>query len=108
MSLPCPGLTIGCRRRQTASARASLPLSVAPEPQRSARESRSDGKAACLCCDSMGLSKEGQPCKNSSLAEWHRELWGTEPAREARCGKSPIWQSMITHWRVEPWKDAGS
>jgi hypothetical protein len=26
--------------------------------------------------DSMGLSKEGQPCKNSSLAEWDRELWG--------------------------------
>jgi hypothetical protein len=29
------GLTTGCRRRQTASARTSLPLSAAPEPQRS-------------------------------------------------------------------------
>src|SRR5881397_3981916 len=28
--------TTGCRRRQTASARASLPLFAAPEPQRSA------------------------------------------------------------------------
>jgi hypothetical protein len=32
----CP--TNGCRRRQTASARPSLPLSAAPEPQRSAYE----------------------------------------------------------------------
>ena len=33
-----PRLTTGCRRRQTASAHASLPLSAAPEPQRSADE----------------------------------------------------------------------
>jgi len=32
MQYHCP--TTGCRRRQTASARASLPLSAAPEPQR--------------------------------------------------------------------------
>jgi hypothetical protein len=55
-----------------------------------------------------GLAEEGQPCKSALLAEWHRELWGTEPAREARYGKSLIWQAMITHWRAEPWKDAGS
>src|ERR1700740_300945 len=33
-------LTTACRRRQTASARSSLPLSAAPEPQRSAPEAR--------------------------------------------------------------------
>jgi hypothetical protein len=35
-----PHLTTGCRRRQTASARPSLPLSAAPEPQRSASNGR--------------------------------------------------------------------
>ena len=54
--------------------------------ERSARTSRSDGKAACLCWDSMELSQEGQPWKNSSLAAWDREWWGTERAREARSG----------------------
>jgi hypothetical protein len=33
-AVPRRPLTTGCRRRQTASARASLPLSAAPEPQR--------------------------------------------------------------------------
>jgi hypothetical protein len=41
--------------------------------------------------------QEGQPCKHSSLAAWHRECWGTEPAREARRDRSPM-QSMITTW----------
>src|SRR5262245_15871889 len=40
MLLPSP--TTGCRRRQTASARTSLPLSAAPEPQRWAPKARGE------------------------------------------------------------------
>ena len=39
-SAPAPHRTTGCRRRQTASARASLPLFAAPEPQRWAPRAR--------------------------------------------------------------------
>jgi hypothetical protein len=46
-------------RPQPSQSRASRPLPAVGELRRSARKSRSDGKAACLCCDSIGLSFKG-------------------------------------------------
>jgi hypothetical protein len=47
------GRTTGCRRRQTASARASLPLSAAPEPQRSG-----SSRQGCASDEVKGLCRQ--------------------------------------------------
>src|SRR5262245_31847505 len=85
-----PCRTTGCRRRQTASARASLPLSAAPEPQRYASRQTEDKitqPPSCPTAILAGSRKEPTMAERLALCILPGTRWSAQEiqtiAREA-------------------------